>query len=82
MPWIFWVFWGSVGAAVLSLLVVIGTAGRVVVSRLRRRPLPEPDPLHPNRPTPALIVGVAFTVFGFAVLVAFVAAWRIGMEMF
>jgi hypothetical protein len=77
-----WVFWGSVGVAVLSLLVVAGTAGRVLVSRLRHGALPEPDPLHPKRPTPAVILGVALTVFGVAVLIAFVAAVKIGTEMF
>jgi uncharacterized membrane protein YidH (DUF202 family) len=76
------VFWSSVGVAVLSLLIVAGTLGRVVVSRLRHGALPDPDRLHQDRPRPAAIVGVALAVFGFAVLVAFVAAWKIGMEMF
>ena len=79
MPWI---FWGSFGVAALSLLVVFGTAGRVAVSRLRPGALPEPDPLHPKRLTPAVIIGVALAVFGIAVLIGFIAAWRIGMEMF
>ena len=76
-----WVVWSSVGVALLSLLVVAGTLGRVVVSRLTHRAQPESDPLHPNRPSPALIVGVALVVFGLAVLVGFVALWKIGTTL-
>ena len=77
-----WVFWGSAGLAVLSLLLVAGTLGRLVVYRLRHVPLTEPDPVHPNRPTPVVVVAVALVVFGLAVLVAIVAAWKLGMEAF
>jgi len=76
-----WVVWGSFGVALLSLLVVAGTLGRIVVSRLTHRAQAEPDPLHLNRPTPALIVGVALVVFGLAVLVAFLALWKIGTTL-